>query len=127
MSVHVSLNLDGLNNMLSGRSLRRAKAVLADQAMQDMDQFVPLKSKHLVKSAHLDNNDNIVYSTPYARAQFYGLIEHKDKNGNLKISPVLHYTQTEGRQPTKRWDLKAKKLYGDEWANKVKKSLLEGK
>ena len=127
MSAHVSVDLSGLNQMLSGPSLERARYVLADQALSDMDKLVPLKSKHLVKSGHLDNNFNIVYDTPYARAQFYGLIEHKDKNGNLKISPVLHYTQTEGRHPTKRWDLKAAKLYGDEWANKVKKSLLEGK
>lgn len=127
MSVKVSVDLSGLTHMLSGQSLKRARYILANQAMGDMDQFVPLKSKHLAKSAHLDSNDNIVYSTPYASAQFYGLIEHKDKNGNLKISPVLHYTQTEGRYPTKRWDLKAKSLYGDVWANKVKKSLLEGK
>lgn len=119
MSVQVSVNLDGLNNMLSGRSLRRARHVLANQAMQDMDQFVPYKQGHLAGSAHLDAEDNIVYDTPYARAQFYGLIAGK--------YPVVHYTRTEHPQATKRWDLKAKELYGDEWANKVKKSLLEGK
>lgn len=119
MSVQVSVNLDGLNNMLSGRSLRRARHVLANQAMQDMDQFVPYKQGHLAGSAHLDAEDNIVYDTPYARAQFYGLIAGK--------YPVVHYTRKEHPQATKRWDLKAKELYGDEWASKVKKSLLEGK
>ena len=118
MSVYVDVNLDGLNRMLSRPSLERARAVLADQAMEKMDQFVPLKNGDLAGSVHLDGKGNIVYSTPYARAQFYGMIHGY---------PVKHYTQTEGRQPTKRWDLKAKKLYGDEWANKVKKSLLEGK
>lgn len=118
MSIHVSVDLSGLNSILSGHSLRRARAVLAGQAMQDMDQFVPLKGGDLAGSAHQDGNGNIVYSTPYARAQFYGVIHGY---------PVKHYTQTEGRHPTKRWDLKAAKLYGDEWANKVKKSLLEGK
>jgi hypothetical protein len=118
MSVYVSVDLNGLNSILSGSSLERARYVLADQALSDMDKFVPLKSKKLVKSGHLDNNYNIVYDTPYAKAQFYGMI-----HGH----PVKHYTQTEGRQPTKRWDLKAAELYGDEWANKVKKSLLEGK
>lgn len=118
MSAHVSVNLDGLNNMLSRTSLERARAVLADQALSDMDQFVPHKQGHLADSGHLDNDNNIVYDTPYARAQFYGKIHGY---------PVKHYTQTEGRHPTKRWDLKASKLYGDEWANKVKKSLLEGK
>ena len=119
MSVHVSVDLSGLNRMLSGRSLRHARNVLANQAMADMDQFVPYKQGHLADSAHLDNEDNIVYATPYARAQFYGLIAGK--------YPVVHYTRTEHPQATKRWDLKAKRLYGDDWANKVKKSLLEGK
>lgn len=119
MSVHVNVDLSGLNSMLSGRSLRRARHVLANQTMQDMDQFVPFKQGHLAGSVHLDDEDKIVYTTPYARAQFYGLIAGK--------YPVVHYTKTEHPQATKRWDLKAKKLYGDEWANKVKKSLLEGK
>lgn len=119
MSIHVSVDLSGLNSILSGHSLRRARAVLAGQAMQDMDQFVPYKQGHLAGSAHLDAEDNIVYATPYARAQFYGLIAGK--------YPVVHYTRTEHPQATKRWDLKAAELYGDEWANKVKKSLLEGK
>ena len=119
MSVHVSADLNGLNNMLSARSLSRARTVLANQAMADMDQFVPYKQGHLAGSAHLDDNNNIVYNTPYARAQFYGIVGGK--------YPVVHYTRTEHPQATKRWDLKAKSLYGDEWANKVKKSLLEGK
>lgn len=127
MSAHVSVDLSGLNNMLSRTSLERARAVLADQALSDMDQFVPYKQGHLADSGHLDNDNNIVYDTPYAKAQFYGKIKYKDKNGNYKTSPVLHYTQTKKRHPTKRWDLKAAKLYGDDWANKVKKSLLEGK
>lgn len=124
MSVHVSVNLNGLNQMISGQSLKRAKYVLANQAMQDMDQFVPLKNKHLSDSAHLDNNYNIVYNTPYARAQFYGFITNY-KTG--KVSRIRNYTPTEGRSPSRRWDLRAKSLYGDAWANKVKKSLMEGK
>lgn len=119
MSIHVSVDLNGLNNMLSARSLNRARTVLANQAMADMDQFVPYKQGHLAGSAHLDAEGNIVYATPYARAQFYGMIGGK--------YPVVHYTRTEHPQATKRWDLKAVELYGDDWFNKVKKSLLEGK
>ena len=118
MGVKITANVPFMKNMLCGDSLDRARYVLANQAMADMDQFVPLKSSALAGSAHLDVNHNIIYSTPYARAQFYGMI-----HGH----PVKNYTQTAGRYPTKRWDLKAKSLYGDEWANKVAQSLLEGK
>lgn len=119
MSTHVTVNLSGLNSILSGQRLTRARYVLANQAMADMDQFVPYKRGTLSGSSHIGNDGNIVYTTPYAKAQFYGIV-----GGQY---PVHTYTRTIHPQATKRWDLKAKSLYGDEWANKVKKSLLEGK
>lgn len=119
MSVNVSVDLSRLNSMLSGQRLQRAQYVLANQAMADMDQFVPYKRGTLSGSAHIGSDGNIVYTTPYAKAQFYGIV-----GGQY---PVHTYTRTTHPQATKRWDLKAKSLYGDEWANKVAKSLLEGK
>ena len=105
--------------MLSGHSLDRAPYVLAIQAMVDMDQFVPYKGSHLSTQVSIGlDGKSIVYSVPYARAQFYGMI-----NGH----EVKNYTRTTHPQATKRWDLKAKALYGDQWANKVAQSLLEGK
>ncbi|MFC2685139.1 MAG: minor capsid protein [Limosilactobacillus oris] len=119
MSTHITVNLSGLNNILSSDRLSRAHYMLANQAMADMDQFVPYKRGTLSGSAHIDDNNNIVYNTPYARAQFYGIVGCK--------YPVVHYTRTEHPQATRRWDLKAKSLYGDKWANKVKQALLGGK
>lgn len=119
MGVNVKVDLSGLDRKLGGQALQRAQYVLANQAMADMDQFVPYKQGHLAGSAHIsDNKQTIIYDVPYAKAQFYGMI-----NG----SPVVNYTTSEHPQATKRWDLKAKSLYGDAWANKVKKSLLEGR
>lgn len=117
MGVRITTNVPFMRKMLSDASLERARYVLANQAMSDMDKFVPLKSSALVNSAHLDANYNIVYTTPYAKAQFYGKI-----NGY----PIKNYTQTPGRYPTKRWDLRAKALYGDAWAKKVGQNLLGG-
>lgn len=124
MSVHVSVDLNGLNTMLSGQSLAKARYVLANQAMADMDQFVPYKRGTLSGSAHISSDGNIVYTTPYAKAQFYGFITNY-KTGQQ--SRVRNYTRTVHPQASRRWDLRAKPLYGDKWANKVKKSLLEGK
>ena len=124
MSTHVTVNLSGLNSILSSQRLSRARHVLANQAMADMDQFVPYKRGTLSGSAHIGSDGNIVYTTPYAKAQFYGFITNH-KTGQQ--SRVRNYTRTTHPQASRRWDLRAKALYGDEWANKVKKSLLEGK
>ena len=124
MGVRVQVTGAQLSDMLSGPALDRARYTLANQAMADMDQFVPFKQGDLAGSAHLDGNDNIVYNTPYAKAQFYGLITNY-KTGQR--SRVRNYTVSEHPQAYRRWDLRAKSLYGDDWANKVKDKLLEGK
>ena len=124
MGVRVQVTGAQLSDMLSGPALDRARYTLANQAMADMDQFVPFKQGDLAGSAHLDGNDNIVYNTPYAKAQFYGCITNY-KTGQR--SRVRNYTVSEHPQAYRRWDLRAKSLYGDDWANKVKDKLLEGK
>ncbi|MBD8085550.1 capsid protein [Limosilactobacillus sp. c9Ua_26_M] len=124
MSVRVSYNGKKLADVLSGRSLQRAQYILVNQVAADMDQFIPYKEGHLAKQIAISlDGKSILYTVPYAKAQFYGLITNR-KTG--KVSQVQNYTPTEGRSPSKRWDLRAKSLYGDVWANKVKKSLLEG-
>ena len=124
MGVRVQVTGAQLSDMLSGPALDGARYTLANQAMSDMDQFVPFKQGDLAGSAHLDGNDNIVYNTPYAKAQFYGFITNY-KTGQR--SRVRNYTVSEHPQAYRRWDLRAKSLYGDDWANKVKDKLLEGK
>ena len=123
MGVRVQVTGAQLSDMLSGPALDRARYTLANQAMSDMYQFVPFKQGDLAGSAHLDGNDNIVYNTPYAKAQFYGFITNY-KTGQR--SRVRNYTVSEHPQAYRRWDLRAKSLYGDDWANKVKDKLLEG-
>lgn len=125
MSVRVSYSGKKLAEIFSQANLEKANYIVANQAMEDMDQFVPYRQGHLAGSAHISGNkQTIVYDEPYAKAQFYGFITNY-KTG--KISRIRNYTPTEGRSPSRRWDLRAKSLYGDVWANKVKKSLLEGK
>jgi len=119
MSVRVSYNGKKLSEIFSQANLEKANYIVANQAMQDMDQFVPYKQGHLAGSAHISGNkQTIVYDQPYAKAQFYGII-----NG----SPIVNYTRSEHQQATKRWDLKAKSLYMNKWLGKVSDSLLGGK
>lgn len=125
MSTHITVNLSGLNSILSSERLSRAHYVLANQAMADMDKFVPYKQGHLANQVSIGiDGKSIVYTVPYAKAQFYGFITNY-KTG--KKSQIRNYTRTVHPQASRRWDLRARSLYGDDWANKVKKLLLEGK
>ena len=113
--VNVKLNLD---RRFSQAKIDKARYAMANQMMGDMDQFVPYKNGYLSRSAHINaNGSEITYTTPYARAQFYGVV-----NG----SPVHNYTRTPHPQASKRWDLRAKALYAQSWAKVAKKSLMEG-
>jgi hypothetical protein len=118
MSVRVSYSGKKLAEIFSQANLEKANYIVANQAMEDMDQFVPYRQGHLAGSAHISGNkQTIVYDEPYSKAQFYGMI-----NGH----PVVNYTRSEHPQATKRWDLKAKSLYMNRWLNKVSDSLLGG-
>lgn len=113
----VDINLN-LGRLFSTANVNKARYVMANQAMADMDQFVPYKAGTLSQSVHINaNGSQITYTTPYARAQFYGII-----NG----SPVRNYTRSEHPRASKRWDLRAKALYGQQWAELAKESLLGG-
>lgn len=114
-NINVNLNL---GRLFSTANVNKSRYVMANQAMADMDQFVPYKVGTLSQSAHINaNGSQITYTTPYAKAQFYGII-----NG----SPVRNYTRSEHPMASKRWDLRAKALYGQQWAGIAKDSLLGG-
>lgn len=124
MSVRVSYSGKKLGDILSQAKLEKANYVVANQAMEDMDQFVPYKQGHLAGSAHIsDNKQTIVYDAPYAKAQFYGFITNS-KTGQQ--SRIRNYTRSEHPQATRRWDLRAKNLYMNKWIGKVTNSLLGG-
>jgi hypothetical protein len=100
----VSVNLSGMEKKLGKGNLRVAKQVVAQQMLLDMNRLVPRRHGDLRASGHVTSGgDAIEYSTIYARAQFYGT------NGKQ----VFRSYTTGGTG--KRWDLKAKVLYGEKW------------
>lgn len=104
MAFKVDIDLDGFMDQTSLTNVKRGQYALANQAMSDMEQFVPKDQGHLRDSVHATSDGGqITYAMPYAKAQFYGII-----NGH----PVHNYT-TPGT--TKRWDLKAKSMFMDSW------------
>ncbi len=107
----VTINLDGVKARISDEAMRRGKYALANQAMADMNQFVPMDEGVLRMSATIDTDGGGVnYNTPYAKAHFYG---SRTTKGGKKIS-FNNYT-TPGTGP--RWDLKAKSAFMSDWIN----------
>ncbi|GIO25167.1 minor capsid protein [Oceanobacillus sp. J11TS1] len=99
--VQISINLDGAKRKMSQQSRKQGQYALANQAMADMNQFVPMKESILRNTATIDiDGGGINYNTPYARKMFYMM--------------MYNYT-TPGTGP--RWDNKAKTIYINDWLN----------
>ncbi|PKX60317.1 minor capsid protein [Lactiplantibacillus plantarum] len=104
MAFRINVDLDSFMEQTSLNNVKRGQYALVNQAMSDMEQFVPKDQGHLRDSVHATaDGSQITYAMPYAKAQFYGII-----NGH----PVHNYT-TPGT--TKRWDLKAKSMFMSSW------------
>lgn len=113
MAVNVDLHLDERFNQ---SRMDRVRYALANQVMNDMDQFVPYRNGKLSQSAHVNSNGTeITYTTPYARAQFYGFAGGKYR--------IRNYTNTTHPRASRRWDLRAKANYGDTWSKIVAKNI----
>lgn len=97
----VSINLSGVRAKLSEGNVQRGRYALANQALADMNQFVPMKEGILRQSATIDIDGTAInYNTPYAKRMFY--------------MPMRNYT-TPGTGP--RWDMKAKRIFMSDWIN----------
>lgn len=100
----ININKSGFDKKTSVPNIKRAKFALTNQALADMNQYVPMRpgSGHLRMSGN-SNGDRITYRMPYAGPQFRGIV-----NG----SRVKNYT-TPGT--SRRWDLRAKANHMDAW------------
>ncbi|WP_221276793.1 minor capsid protein [Latilactobacillus curvatus] len=102
----VKVDLSGVRRKLSPTNFKRGQFAMANQAMADMNAFVPKREGDLRNSAHIDSGGQfVVWETPYAKRQFYGI--------------GIHNYTTPGTGP--RWDLKAKGMYLNSWVDAFKK------
>ncbi|MBS0953053.1 minor capsid protein [Lactiplantibacillus plantarum] len=114
MAFKVNVDLDRFMDRTGLANVKRGQYALVNQAMSDMTQFVPKdrSEEPLRQSVHTTSDGSkIIYSTPYAKAQFYGII-----NGY----PVHNYS-TPGTG--KRWDLKAKSMFMSSWVDAFTKGM----
>ena len=99
--VSVTIKLDGARKKFSEAAMKRGQYALANQALADMNQFVPMDENILRQSASIDiDGGGINYNTPYAAKLFYMY--------------MYNYT-TPGTGP--RWDIKAKRVFMSHWVN----------
>lgn len=109
----VKVDLTGIRAKVSPQAIKRGRYALGNQAMADMNSYVPKNSGGgiLRGSAHLNSEaSKIIYDTPYAKPQFYGT------NGKS----IFKKYSTPGTG--KRWDLKANSIHSADW----KRAFLRG-
>lgn len=99
----IKLDFDRANHIMASSNKKSSQFKAANQAMMAMERFVPksdIQKQNRLRTASNVSNDgeHIIYTMPYARAQFFGVI-----NG----SQIRNYT-TPGT--SSRWD---KRLIGD--------------
>lgn len=104
--IKVKVDLSGVRRKLSPTNFKRGQFAMANQAMADMNTFVPKREGDLRNSAHIDSGGQfVVWEMPYAKRQFYGI--------------GIHNYTTPGTGP--HWDLKAKGMYLNSWVDAFKK------
>lgn len=97
----VEIDLSGARAKLSPQAHQRGQYVVANQALADMNQFVPMKEGILRMSGTIDIDGSAVrWNRPYAAKMFYMM--------------MYNYT-TPGTGP--RWDNRAKSRYMVDWEN----------
>ncbi len=104
--MRVAIDLERAKAKMTQARVIRGRYALANQALADMDQFVPKLEGDLRTATSVEADGTAInYNMPYARAQFYGFV---GKGGY----PVRNYT-TPGTGP--RWDLKATSMFVEDW------------
>ena len=118
----VRINISHAQERLSPGNIAKARYLAANQAMINMNQYVPYsgendRNPHLRDTSYVDTDGTtITWNTPYARSQFYGVV-----NGH----PVKNYTKTDDEKlKSKRWDLRMTSSKQD--MNEVEKAFKGG-
>lgn len=96
-----------LENVVNSVAVKQATL---NQMESDMQRFVPYRQGNLTHDVFIDaQNSQIIYKVPYAKAQFYGMV-------GVGHYPVKNYTTATHQQAGKRWDLRGKATFGNDWA-----------
>jgi len=99
--VQIDINLSGVYKKLDTQNVQRGQYAVANQALADMNPFVPMDEGITRQTGHVNGDGTaVLWDTPYVRKLFY--------------MPMYNYT-TPGTGP--RWDLKATRMFMSDWVN----------
>lgn len=98
----IEVNLGGVYEKLSNSAKLKGQRALANQAMADMNQFVPKRDGDLRQATSINMDGSAInFHMKYARRHFY--------------APGDWEYTTPGTGP--RWDLKAKGMFMSDWVD----------
>lgn len=125
MGINVHVNLSKFNEKLNAQRIIKARKLMANDALQAMDKYVPSSTKGQNQSgaslrgmtAVATDGSSVMYRAVYAKAQFYGFITNR-YGGPFRI----HNYTTPGT--SRRWDLRLKGNKDDMRA--VKEAFIRG-
>lgn len=111
VSTETEIDLRGMERKLGERSMNLGRLAYANQALADMNSFVPLESSMLRQTGHVvDEGRALEWRTPYALAQFHG---SRPFRRGMPVNIFMVNFTTPGTGP--RWDLEAKSRHGQDW------------
>lgn len=120
MKVATHVNFAGITRKFSPKSMTLGMLAMSNQALADMNRFIPLKGSTLRMTGSVVNEGRrIEWRTPYAKAQFYG---SRPFRRGMPVNVFMRRYTTPGTG--KRWDLKAKGKFGRSWARVFKRGSL---
>lgn len=118
ISIDVEVDIADIEKRFGTVNFNRARYAMANQMLDDMHKHIPNRDGKLSASGHASRDGaTLTWSTPYARAQFYGMV------GRAPGHRVRHYTKSKVPEPGRRWDLIGKMRYMPRWQNTMKKEL----
>lgn len=121
MPVKVSINTNAVKMRIQGAS-EKAVAEVSKQVLADCNEFCPEDHGVLINSSEIHSNFKkglLVWSTPYARYLYYGLLMVDSitgspwaRKGSIKVltDKPLHYAKG-----CKLWCEKAREMYNEDW------------
>ena len=130
INFHGKVTIDIDPKVLNGK-FSKAQNELVNQVIIDCTPYVPFKQGILSNSVHVENENEIVWNTPYAQFLYYGKLMLDDRgsayalpNTKKHVTNIdLKYSKEGHPQATSHWFEVAKQNHLQEWIDKIEKAV----
>ena len=120
-SVRVSFDKKSVKTRITGAS-QRALFITSEQALKDCNMYAPKDQNDLIKSSESHSQLDkglLIWSTPYARYQYYGVVMI-GRAPKVATDIPLKYTRASAHM---MWAHYARSIHGKEWLDVYNKAL----